>query len=79
MKNDGPRVYRNTVENAEKYVITATDDETGATLKTWEFGKTTTEHYFWNSDVKDGKAGTYTLTITAYDASNQIKIGRAHV
>lgn len=72
LKNDGPRVYWNTVENAEKYVITATDDETGATLKTWEFGKTTTEHYFWNSDVKDGKAGTYTLTITAYDASNQI-------
>ena len=72
LKNDGPRVYWDTVENAEKYVITATDDETGATLKTWEFGKTTTEHYFWNSDVKDGKAGTYTLTITAYNASNQI-------
>ncbi len=27
--------------------------------------------YFWNSDVKDGNSGTYTLTITAYDANGQ--------
>jgi hypothetical protein len=70
LENDGPRVTWETVENAEKYIITATDDTTGKVLKTWEKGKTDTAHHFSNSDIQNGNAGTYTLTITAYDASN---------
>ena len=71
LESDGPTLNWDVVDGAESYKIVATDDKTGTVLKEWTLGKTVTKLYFWNSDVKDGNSGTYTLTITAYDANGQ--------
>ena len=70
---ENPRFTWNSVAKAEKYILTATDDGTGTILKTWKITDNLTKELSFNAkEVQNGKAGTYTMRIEAYDENGTL-------